>query len=400
MQPKALFLTHSPPRPAISGDRMRTFHLMRELRSRSWCISLFSLVAPGEPAGLEEALTEAADDWLLVSGRGSRSRRAVSLGADVLRRRAFQRDWFWSPGAGRASEAWLAASPTGVLFVEQLYMLPFVPPSRLDKVVLDTQNLEVARIQAMAVEGSTAMRRVVAKLQVGPVRQYEAHAVQSVARVLAVSQDEESAFEKLAPGRVRLVPNGVDVARIDPITNPPKSRRLLYLGSMGYGPNVDAVLFFLSEIGPLLDATDASLDVVGSNPPASLYRGSVRSRLPVTVAGFVPDVDSYYRGSRAMVVPLRHGGGTRLKILEALAWGLPVVTTTVGCAGLGLTDGREALIADTPHAFAAAVDRLMSDDGLWNDLSRAGRAHVERHFDWHAVGSTLDLVMREVEPGA
>jgi len=400
MKPLALILTHSPPRPAISGDRIRTFHLMRELRERGWHVSLFSLVAPDEPVGLDAVLAVASDDWRLVPRRVSQVRRVANLGAGLLRRRAFQWHWFWSRDAADACHAWLDASPAGVLFVEQLYMFPYVPAALRGRIVLDTQNLEVARIRAMAAAGSSPARRAMARLQSGPVERFEAGAVQSVARVLAVSPDEQSAFEELAPGRVRLVPNGVDTRGIDPVVDPPKSPKLLYLGSMGYDPNVDAVTHFLGDIAPLVRTADVSLDVVGSNPTASVYRASSRSHMRTKVSGFVPDVGQYYRDSRAMVVPLRQGGGTRLKILEALAWGLPVITTTVGCAGLGLTDGREALIADTPEEFAAAVDRLVLDDDLWKELSWAGRVFVERHFRWQSIGSTLDRIMRELVPGS
>jgi glycosyltransferase involved in cell wall biosynthesis len=101
-----------------------------------------------------------------------------------------------------------------------------------------------------------------------------------------------------------------------------------------------------------------------------------------------------------MVVPLRHGGGTRLKILEALAWGLPVVTTSVGGAGLGLVDGRHALIADEPQAFAAAIERLLRDDDLWRDLSRAGRALVESRYDWQSIATDFVAAMCDVADAA
>jgi glycosyltransferase involved in cell wall biosynthesis len=97
-----------------------------------------------------------------------------------------------------------------------------------------------------------------------------------------------------------------------------------------------------------------------------------------------------------MVVPLRHGGGTRLKILEALAWGLPVVTTSIGAEGLGLVDGRQALIADSPQAFASAVARLLDDDELWRKLSRSGRVFVEERYDWEQIAAPFDAAMREI----
>jgi glycosyltransferase involved in cell wall biosynthesis len=100
-----------------------------------------------------------------------------------------------------------------------------------------------------------------------------------------------------------------------------------------------------------------------------------------------------------MVVPLRHGGGTRLKILEAMAWGLPVVTTSIGAEGLGLVDGQTALIADDPAAFAAAVRRATTDDDLWRDLSTAGRAFVLERYDWLDIARGFEDVMSEVADG-
>jgi glycosyltransferase involved in cell wall biosynthesis len=235
-----------------------------------------------------------------------------------------------------------------------------------------------------------------AHLQLRPVATFEAHAVASVAGVLAVSRDEQAAFERIAPGRVHLVPNGVDTGAVIAFDAAPASRSLLYVGSMAYAPNAEAATHFLDDVAPLISADGVSLEIVGANPPPAVGRAAERSVVPTTVSGFVPDLSPHYSGKRAMIVPLRHGGGTRLKILEALARGLPVVSTPVGCAGLGATDGREILIADSPHAFAAAIDRLVADDELWSRLSRAGRAFVERHFDWRQIGATLDGVMREL----
>lgn len=397
MSGSALFLTHSPPRPSVSGDRIRTFHLMRQLRARGWRLSLFSLVPPDEPAGLDAVLPLAADDWELVPQGVGTLRRAVRLALGIVTRRAFQRDWFVSPFATRACHALLARSPRTVLFVEQLYMYPFVPADRRADVVLDTQNVERLRIAAMARSDAAVARRLVATLQIQPVTAYERAVVESVSRVLAVSPEERLALDAVAPGRVHLVPNGVDVESIEWMRGPaPVSRRLLYLGSMSYGPNVDAVVHFSDDIAPLLRSADVTLEVVGSNPAAGVSRAASRSPITTTVSGFVDDLAAVFRRSRAMIVPMRHGGGTRLKILEAMAYGLPVVTTSAGCAGLGLRERGVALIADSPPQFAAAVDRLIEDDRLWEELSQAGRQFVEERFDWRVIGERLDRVMNLV----
>ena len=396
MKPLALFLTHSPPRPSVSGDRIRTFHLMRELRAAGWRTSLFSLVANDEPAGVEATLGDAADSWVLVPRGVTRVQRAARLAGALVRRRPFQAGWFWSESAAVKSSAWLAEHPDAVVFVEQLFMYPYVPPGRLPMSVLDTQNLEAARIATMAAADSSRARRVVARLQVGPVRRFEQLAVARAGRVLAVSDEEAKAFERLAPGRVRLVPNGVDVAAAEPIGAPPPTSNLLYVGSMSYGPNIDAISYFVDAVTPHLRSPRLNLTIVGSNPDPSVHRAASRSRIPTTVSGFVPDVTVHYGRSRMMVVPLRHGGGTRLKILEALARGLPVVTTSAGCAGLGLSDA-EVMVADAPAEFAAAIDRLVEDDELWTRLSITGRRFVEQHYDWATIGRTLATVMDELD---
>jgi glycosyltransferase involved in cell wall biosynthesis len=224
----------------------------------------------------------------------------------------------------------------------------------------------------------------------------------SVGCVLAVSDAEAAAFEPIAVGRVRVVPNGVDVAGISPLSAPPASRDVLFLGSLGYGANRDAVRYFATDIAPHLAGSGIRLTVVGSNPERDVYDAAAGAAVPVTVTGFVPNVAPYFAMSRAMIVPLRHGAGTRLKILEALAWGLPVVTTSIGGAGLDLIDGTHALIADDPPRFAAAVRRLLDDDPLWWRLSRAGRALVEARYAWSGIGDALDAAAREVSdrPGA
>ena len=113
-----------------------------------------------------------------------------------------------------------------------------------------------------------------------------------------------------------------------------------------------------------------------------------RARQPVEVAGFVPDTAPWFERARALVVPLRIGGGTRLKILESLARGVPVLSTTLGCEGLDLVPGRDLLVEDDPHRFAAALDRLLADDELCRDLARHGRAAAAA-YDWPRIGDTL-----------
>jgi glycosyltransferase involved in cell wall biosynthesis len=236
----------------------------------------------------------------------------------------------------------------------------------------------------------------VAKAQLGAVRRYEHDAVKSVARTLAVSRDDAAFFETLAPNRVDVVPNGVDTKAIAPLARVPSTRNLLFLGSFEYSANVDAALFLIGEVLPLLRTPDAHLLIVGGNPSRRLYAAATRSAIPSTVTGYVADLGSIFATSRVFVAPIRTGGGTRIKILEALARGLPVITTAIGSAGLDLIHGRHAIIADDPSEFASWIDRLIEDDELSERLARAGRGLVEARYDWAAVGVQLDAALGAV----
>ena len=395
----ARFITHSPPSPGISGDRIRVYNLVRALKERGWTVRVWSLVGPDEPAGSVDAIRAIADEVFLVPREVTARRRRLRLVRDMVMRRALQAHWFWSKPSAQAAAEWLRDVDEEALFVEQLYMYPFVPSNLRARVVLDTQNHETARMQAIALDEGSLGRRTVARLQVGPVEAYERAAVRSVGCVLAVSDIEAAAFEQMAPGRVRLVPNGVDTRAMVPLSRPPKSKALLFLGSLSYGANVDAVRHFSTDIAPHLVRSGVTLTVVGSNPTSTVYETAAAAPLPVAVTGYVRDLTPYYTSSRVMIVPLRHGAGTRLKILEAMAWGLPVVTTSAGGAGLGLVDGRHALVADDPRSFGAAVERLLADDELWRQLSLAGRMFVVERYDWQHIGRAFAAVMSEVADG-
>ena len=305
---------------------------MRELKARGWGVRIWSLVGPSEPDGFGEALREVADEVVLVPSEITKGRRIAQLVGDTITRRAFQAHWFWSSATAHSAATWLADGADNPIFVEQLYMYPFVPGPMRNHIALDTQNHEAARMRSIAISEGGIGRRSAARLQVGPVARFERDVLGQVGCVLAVSETEADAFEPMAPGRVRLIPNGVDVAAITPLARPTVSRDLMFLGSLGYGANIDAVRYFSEDIAPLLSDSDTTLTVVGGGGDSAVHQAAERGAIPIKVAGFVPDLAPVFRASRLMVVPLRHGGGTRLKILEALAWGLPVVTTSLGAS--------------------------------------------------------------------
>jgi glycosyltransferase involved in cell wall biosynthesis len=212
-----------------------------------------------------------------------------------------------------------------------------------------------------------------------------------------VSEIEGQRLRAVAAGTaVSLVPNGVDTAVLRPLPEAAVGKRLIFVGHLRYPPNIDAVRFLAHHILPALHARipEARLTVVGDGAPGAL--GEFRGRDDIDLVGRVPSPLPYYQDAHVAVVPLRAGGGTRLKILEAMALGRPVVSTPLGCEGLAVEDDKHLLIADDAEGFVAAVARLLTDRALAGRLTLEARALVERDYDWTGIADRLLRVYDEL----
>jgi glycosyltransferase involved in cell wall biosynthesis len=395
MTGSVLFLTHEPPVPAVSGGRVRTSHLIRELDSRGWSVSLFCLDGSDGPASADlPGIRALVRDAVVVPFGRPRGRRVAGAAADFLRGRGFQAGWYLDPLAAERLRDWLARESFDAIVVGQLYMLAYVPAALLDRTVLDCWNVEEQRVASMAAAQGLTPRGLTARLQVAPVRRTERAAVRAVARVLAVSEAERAHFERLAPGHVTLVSNGADVRGTRVRSDVPAGAEILFVGTLRYSANVDAALELIRMVLPLVRDPRVRLTIVGDEPPPSI-REAAATAGNVEVTGRVADTAPYFARARALVVPLRFGGGTRLKILEALARGVPVITTAVGGEGLGLVDGHDALIAADHASLASSIDRVLADDALCVALATHGRQTAER-FDWRHSGDALARALDQI----
>lgn len=228
------------------------------------------------------------------------------------------------------------------------------------------------------------------------LRRYEAAVCRRVDRVVAVSEADREILQKLGPGvRVTVIPNGVDTRAYQPGQTYPlvlEPHSVVFTGKMDFRPNIDAVLWFCHQVLPLIKAQvpDVHFYVVGQKPPPRLR--PLAEDAAVTLTGYVDDVRPYIAGAGVYVVPLRIGGGTRLKIMEAMALGKAIVSTSLGCEGYPVTPGRELVIADTPQDFAWWVVELLGDACRRKGLGRAGRRLVEERYDWRAIVPRLEEV--------
>lgn len=393
---RVLFLTHTVPFPPVSGERVRNWSLARALHDRGWSTALFSLGTDHEAASPPAELERSYDDVLIAGQHAGAARRARTLAA-VVRRRALHESAYVDRSAVARLRAW---PPLGAarLIVASLHMFPYVPPRLRGRTVLDPHNAEGRRLATMAGALGRSPRGLAARLQVGPVTRYERDAVRSVARTLAVSPQEAAVFESYAPGRVDLVPNGVEPDEALFRADPPATRAILFVGSLDYSANLDAVRHLTRTVAGHLTTPGVTLVVAGSNPGRAAAALARRSPVEVELLGHVRSLDESFRRARAFAVPLRFGGGTRLKILEALARGVPVVTTSLGCEGLGLESGRDLLVADDPAEFARSLDLLLADDELCRRLAANGFETVRRRYSWTAIGAAFgDALVRAAE---
>lgn len=215
-----------------------------------------------------------------------------------------------------------------------------------------------------------------------------------VDQVVAVSDLDARRLEELAGiSGVVTIPNGVDTAYFADTGAPRRANSLVYVGGLTWSPNHDAIRYFCKEILPRLAAEvpEVSLTVIGKVPNGGDFR-EIIDNPRVRMSGLVDDVRPLIAEAAAYVVPLRIGGGTRLKILEALSMAKPLVSTSVGCEGLDVIHGEHLLIADTPEAFAQQVLRVLREPDLARRLGLAGRERVEQRYDWDVVARGLESV--------
>jgi sugar transferase (PEP-CTERM/EpsH1 system associated) len=233
------------------------------------------------------------------------------------------------------------------------------------------------------------------------LQRYERRACVTADRVVAVSEADADAIGRLAPGLpVSVVPNGVDMefyATLPPALDSqsgPGAEDLVFTGKMDFRPNVDAVLWFASQVLPRIQhaVPGARFWVVGKDPHPRL--AALSANPAVVLTGRVDDVRPYIAGAAVYAVPLRIGGGTRLKVLEAMAMGKAIISTAVGCEGFEFVRDRELIIADEPAEFAAAALDLMRDRERRERLGQAARLFARSRYDWRIIVPKLEQVYR------
>jgi polysaccharide biosynthesis protein PslH len=387
-----LLLTQVLPYPPESGPQIKTWNLIKYL-ARHHAVTLISFVRGNAAAHVEPLLRYCRAVHTVPLRRGI-GRDAGFLLASLLGRQPFmiRRD---ERAAMRRMVATIAAAqPFDAVHADQLNMAPYALSVRAPLRVLDAHNALWLGYRRLAERLPFGPRRALWARESRALKRYEGWCMRQFDRVLAVSDADRRALQEAA-GEARqivVMPIAVDAEEVRPIARRPDAERIVHLGTMFWPPNVDAVAWFANAILPLVRAErpQAGFDVIGARPPRAVR--ALARRAGIRVIGYVADPDPYLREAGAFVVPLRAGSGMRVKILTALAQGLPVVATSIGCEGLEVETERHVLIADSAGGFAAATLRVLGDRALAEALGRSGRALIETTYDYRVAYQSLDRI--------
>jgi glycosyltransferase involved in cell wall biosynthesis len=268
----------------------------------------------------------------------------------------------------------------------------------VDSIPRVVEDLELSMIWNKVEAQRTVLGRFRHQLTWWKLRRYAGDLLSGVDGCTVASEDEEKMILKVVPDYrpLTVVPNGMDVEGWRGDFGPVEPGTLVFPGALTYEANFDAMVFFLTEVFPGLKARQPSvrLYITGRIDEVTMDRLPVREGVLFT--GYLEDVRPRIARSQVCVVPMTVGGGTRLKILEAMALGTPVVSTSRGAEGLDVTPGENILVSDEPEAFADAVLRVMSDVDLRARLSKNGRRLVEEKYDWRMIGERLNAFLEQV----
>lgn len=384
--------------PADAGGKIRTGNILRGLKeSGLFDITLLSPAFGQQQREWQDELDRQCDRFVGWAPSPPRPRwqRAPDLLSSLPINVAADR----TPAAVAAVEKLLAAGRFDVVVFDFVHAAVLRPEKLNGATVCFTHNVEAEIFERHAKTAANAPLRWLWNSQAAKMRRFEREALGRFTRVVAVSERDAKKFAADGLTTARAIPTGVDLDFFSWQAPADGAPVVVFTGSMDWEANVDGIRFYIEDVWPRVRAQvpNAQLRVVGKNPPPSLVQRNVPG---VSFTGFVDDVRDHARDAQAFVIPLRVGGGTRIKAFEAMAMGLPVVSTTIGIEGLDVDHGTHFLRADGADELASATLKLIADGALRLKLSRAARELVEDRFGHRVAADVFGRILLEAAAAA
>ncbi len=390
---RILFVTYGLPFPPDSGGRIHDFHLLKNI-SRHHSVLLLSLLEFPEEINRVKELEKYCDlvDVALKKRRSLWQHLKGILRCLLVGQPVATHDYYYSDMADKIREV-VSTGNIDIVQIENSFLAPYVKAVQVDKrcrKVLSFHDLGCRQYRQMLFLKTGPKQKTLSLLKWLLMLNWESKCAENFDHCTVVSPIENSILKSSnSELHITTIPNGVDTEILRPLPDALDCNTLLFIGTMGYPPNIDAALYFCNDILPLIERQipNIKLLIVGNHPtPAILKLGN---RKNVFVTGYVRDIMPYYKKACASIVPLRAGGGVRLKILESMALGRPVVSTGIGAEGLYVVDQKDIIIADTPSKFTEGVIRLLRDKDFREKLACNAREVVKSNYDWLNISQDL-----------
>ncbi|MEZ5821252.1 MAG: glycosyltransferase family 4 protein [Bradyrhizobium sp.] len=399
-----LYVSQMPASPPRFGAQARINGLMTKLAQRH---DLTAVMLVDDEFDIDEcrrAMQAYCREVVLIRnpyGRDGLAKRLLQL-RSLASTRSFERLRVIIPEMQQAIDRILRTSRFDIVNLEFTFLghcdLRQAPPGeRLPALVVDSHNIDYDLARQYSRVGSLA-RRLYAEVNWRKLRREELGTYRDADGVYLCSvADQQRLLEEVPSARTAVIPNAADVDfyKPRPDDRQPDDRTVVFFGLMSYMPNIDGATYFIQDIWPRIAETSpqARCKIIGGSPPAQLLT-LAGPRIEFT--GFVPDLRPHLAEAAAVVVPLRIGGGTRLKIVEAMAMSKAIVSTSLGAEGIEAIPGRDILIADEPSAFADAVSRLLAEPGFAAQIGNSARQLSEARYAWGSAARALEDFFRQV----
>ncbi len=384
---RILFIAFEVPYPLDRGGRVKTYHFLRAL-SEHHSVTLVALVRSDQQS-LDLAQQFAFCETVIgIPIRMSLERKLWRSALSLLQRKPAIMALYDLPGMHQQIQRLLNDKPFDILYYDHLHMVQYRPEQPGILHVLDEHNVETVLLERVYQNMHWSPKKALAWLEWNKMRHYEVRACRESDYILATTEvDARLLGDWGVPlQHIRVIPIGVDTDHFQPHTNLDENcRTLTIMGTLGWPPNAEGVRWFCRYALPrIVEAVpDVHINIIGDRVPQSI--ASLARDLHISVLGYVDDIRPYMAQSAALLVPLFTGSGMRVKILEGLAMGIPIVSTPIGYEGIEVIPGRHLLSASQAESFAAAAVSLLQGIALRRQLAASGREFVVERFSWPRI---------------
>jgi sugar transferase (PEP-CTERM/EpsH1 system associated) len=385
---RVLFITARIPAPLDDGWKIRTYHLMKGYSQQGWKVDLVSFRDVNQNVEDFPMLQSLCNDIHLVPRTKSYS--CFDLVRGLILPLPFHVYNYQVKSMNDTIQRVVSHYCYDLIQIEDIVMTQYCNPkfNRITR-ILDMHNVESDLLYRYSRNEKNPLKVLYARFTAAKLKKYERKTAKIFQQLLVCSKED---LKLLRSNGVNVpavvVPNGVDGNYFRPSDQRGESDDLVFIGSMDYHANISGVTYFVNEVLPLIWQNNPEIRffIVGKNPPEEIQKFAEKR---IVVTGIVDDVRPYYNRAGVVVVPLLVGGGTRLKVVESMAMGKAVVSTSLGAEGIPAEHGKHLLLADDPTVFAKSVLELLGKPTLRNSMGKAARKFVEGHFEWSSITRSM-----------